>query len=747
MKTTALSAISLVLVLALTTVVTAQSGNETSGGTVDNPYLLTCTETDIKIDGVLDEQAWQKALRLELNYEIRPGENIVPLVKTEVFVTYNKSYFYAAFRCYDPDPASIRARYRDHDGCTADDMVSVILDTFNDERRGYLLMMNPRGAQYDAIKTESGEDSSWDAIWDCAGRIHDWGWSAEMEIPFSSLRFQHSESAQVWGFDLRRVHPRNYRRIFGTTPLEKGNNCFYCQLPKFSGFEGVSPGRNIEINPTITAVRTDERRGLPDGDFEKLDQNADFGLTTKWGITPNMTFSASLNPDFSQIEADSLQLDINQPFALYYQEKRPFFTEGTDFFNSRLKVIHTRTMRDPNWGLKLTGKTGTNTIGAYVVRDNLTNIIFPGSQHSDSVSLPMESTASVFRYKRDISNKYTLGAIVTDREGGDYFNRVYGFDGDFRVTDADFIQAQILVSSTRYPEETARGFAQEPDSFSGSAMAFRYLHSTRNLQTNIRYTGISENFRADLGYMPQVNYDLFSGYVIPRWYGKPGSWWSEISIGLELDYFAERNGTPLDRNFSYWIDIDAAMQTYIELSGFVKNELYNGTEFKRNGNTVSFRFRPSGSLSIGTSVFLGDGIDYANTRPAEVFSISPEITYNIGAHLRLDFSHNYERLDVESGRLYAANISQLTAVYQLNRRSFFRSILQYVNYDYTSSLYLVPRDPAFSRLFTQALFSYKINPFTVLFLGYSDNYYGNQNYGLTQANRTFFVKLGYAWTL
>jgi hypothetical protein len=225
MKETALKMLLLIIAFAARAVFASQSGNQGSNGTAEEPYVIPCTDSDITIDGVLDEEAWQRALKLELNYEITPGENTVPPVKTEVFVTYNGSNFYAAFRCYDPEPAAIRARYRDHDQCTADDMVSIILDTFNDERRGFLLMSNPCGGQYDAIKTENGEDSSWDAIWDSAGRIEDWGWSAEVAIPFSSLRFQRSNGAQVWSFDFRRVYPRNYRRIFGTTPIERGNNC------------------------------------------------------------------------------------------------------------------------------------------------------------------------------------------------------------------------------------------------------------------------------------------------------------------------------------------------------------------------------------------------------------------------------------------------------------------------------------------------------------------------------------------
>jgi len=158
-------------------------------------------------------------------------------------------------------------------------------------------------------------------------------------------------------------------------------------------------------------------------------------------------------------------------------------------------------------------------------------------------------------------------------------------------------------------------------------------------------------------------------------------------------------------------------------------------------------FRPSGDLQLGAFTIFGDQIDYANTRFGKRFRISPWLSYNLGKHLRLSLNHNYEQMSVEETRLYTANVSQLTAVYQFNVRTFFRTIFQYVNYDYNPGNYTLDINDEDKRFFTQLLFSYKINPRTVLFLGYTDNYQGNQDYSLTQSNRTFFAKLGYAWVL
>jgi hypothetical protein len=353
--------------------------------------------------------------------------------------------------------------------------------------------------QRDGLETIGG-DISWDAIWASAGRIHDQGYTVEIAIPFSSLQFQRSTGPQVWGLDISRWYPRSQRHRLGLVPIDRNNNSYQNQFMKIRGFVGIKPGRNIEVVPTLTGINTDARADLPDGDFANVTRKLDPGVTVKWGATANLTFSGTVNPDFSQVEADSRQLDINQPFALFYQEKRPFFTEGADFFSSPFRVIYTRTLRNPVWGLKLSGKEGANTVGAYYVRDDLTNLIFPGSQGSGADSLRQESSALVLRYKRDLGNKYTLGALFTGRSGDDYFNRVYGFDGQARFTNRDKVTFQFLGSSTRYPGDVAARFSQPAAAFSGRALQLEYDHQARNLNFWVGYEDVGDLFRADLGY-------------------------------------------------------------------------------------------------------------------------------------------------------------------------------------------------------------------------------------------------------
>jgi hypothetical protein len=462
-------------------------------------------------------------------------------------------------------------------------------------------------------------------------------------------------------------------------------------------------------------------------------------------MTPNLALNGTINPDFSQVEADAMQLDVNQPFALYYDEKRPFFTEGYDFFRTLKTAIYTRTMRDPRWGMKVSGKEDAHTIGAYVLRDDLTNLIFPGSQGSQATSLPMKSTASVFRYKRDLGSRYTVGALLTDREGEDYFNRVIGLDCDFRLTPSNQIQLQILRSSTGYPQATAEQFGQGSGDLDDNFIAFEYDHYTRSVGWWLDYDHVGTDFRADLGFIPRVGFQNVEGGLMYFWNAQPGDWWSRMAAGCEANYYEDSDGLPLDRGGNIWFEYSGILQSWVYLRGSQYQENYNGREFDLRSYTVQGDLRPSGNLALGLVTAFGDRIDYANTRPGERVLLRPYLGANLGKHLSLNLDHIYERLDVTEGRLYSANISQLAAKYQFNVRTFFRSIIQYADYQYDPSLYVFARDSEEKHFFTQLLLSYKINPRTVLFLGYNGNHLGGQEFDLTQYNRTFFVKLGYAF--
>lgn len=719
-------------------------------GTAKDPYVIPEIMEKIKVDGKLDEAVWQNTLKLDLPYETWPTENAPAPVKTECYMAYDQSYLYIGARAYDPDPSQIRAFFFERDKIIFDDMIVVFLDTFNDERRAYGFRTNPMGVQFDDIRDRLGTSLAWDAIYASAGHIYDWGYSVEMAIPFNQLRFQHSKEEQVWGFNVRRILPRNMLVHLDHIKIDRSNFCLMCQYVKIKGFKGVSPSRNLEVVPALTAIRTDTRQGMPDGDFEKTTSEVEPGVNVRWGITQNMILNGTVNPDFSQVEADALKLDINEPFALSYEERRPFFYEGADYFNTNFSAIYTRTMRDPKWGLKLTGKAGKSTIGAYVIEDDMTNLILPGSFGSRNYSLAGASNfSSVFRYKNDLGKNNNLGVMVTSREGDAYFNRMAGIDGDFRLTKKDRVQFQFLGSSTQYPDEVTGNpqLGQPDDQFGGSALDLRYSHDARNLDFSVVFQNLTDGFRADLGFMPQVDFrraEIGTGYT---WYGRRGAWFREMTLTGAYNYSETQEGLSINNGANLKLNYKGPLQSYITLTAAAYREMYNLVEFDLVNFSLSINFKPSGHLELSLASNFGDRIDYANTRPGDRVRLNPIISYKPGRHTLIELAHIYERLNIEAGRLYTANISYLGLAYHFNIRTFFRAILQYIDYDYNAGLYTFPIAAEIKKLATQFLFSYKLNPRTVFFLGYSDNYLGTPLYGLTQSDRTFFAKISYAWSL
>ncbi|MEW6368386.1 MAG: DUF5916 domain-containing protein [Acidobacteriota bacterium] len=713
-----------------------------------NGNVIPRIASPVVIDGILDDEAWNSAWVGELKYEVSPGENTPAPVRTEVLVMYDERNAYFGFRASDPNPEHIRCHIKDRDNLWADDWVGVILDTFNDERRSYDLLVNPAGVQSDFVETASNGEDEWDAIWESAGKLTGWGYSVEMKVPFSSLRFQRATGRQTWGIDAVRNYPRDRTYRFTLFPRDRDNNCYLCQATKIEGFENVTPGKNIELVPTLTGVRTDVREDFPDGEMQKRDQKADVGFTARWGLTTNLTLAGTINPDFSQVEADALQLDINEPFALFYPEKRPFFQEGSDFFNTSFDVVYTRTMREPRWGAKLTGKENAHTIGSYVVQDDVTNLIFPANTSSDSTSLDMRSTDSVFRYKHDFGSDYTVGVIATDREGEGYFNRLAGFDADLRFTSRDHVWMQVLGSSTRYPNQVAAHFNQPEGTFGDHAIHFAYEHDTRTFDYWALYRNVGTGFRADVGFIPKVGYRGYLGGAGYTWNPSEDSWYSRINLSGEYVYHDDQQGALLNKYADITLQYEGKPRESHSIFELIrKREVYNAREFDLTQVFVHQCMNPTGDSHVYLNVYAGDRVDYANTQPGRRLRLAPGIGYDIGRHLRVDLSHTYEKMNVDAGRLYTANLSELIAAYQVNTRTFVRAILQYVDYRYDAVLYVDPIDPVYKHLFTQFLFSYKLNPHTVFFLGYSDNYDPDVDYELVRCDRTVFTKIGYAWTM
>lgn len=677
----------------------------------------------VRVDAVLDEKVWAEAQRIPIPYEWYPGDNVAAVAETEVLVAHDDDTLYVAFHAKDPDPSQIRARYHERDAAFSDDLVGFLVDPFNDDRRAFQFRVNPLGVQIDAINSdvEQSEDLTWDAIWESAGRVTADGYIVEIAVPLQQLRIPSTDGPQTWGFMAMRDYPRSVRHRFRSVKTDLNRDCLVCQFADLHGFEANTRGRNIEVTPTVT--------GTNDDPF-------DAGVSGRWAITPGTSLQATLNPDFSQVEADAAQLDVNTRFALFFPEKRPFFVEGADAFETRLPLVFTRTIAEPEAGLKLTGKSGPHMFGALIARDAITNLLIPGDQFSSFTSLGSSSWASFARYRRELGESSTIGGIVTSRRGESYENTVAAADGYYRMTDSDSFRMQVSGSRTRYPDSIAAAFAQNTGAFNGHGLRATYSHSDSVWNWGADYSELSPGFRADSGFINQISVREASAYGERRLRGGPEKWFRNIYLSTGVDVTREFNGEWQEWGADIGGTYQGPLQSLVRINLAPNQEHYRGVTYHNFRQSVYAEFYPHPDLRTGFEVASGETIDYNAGRAAEFLQLGPSISLNLGRHFKGELAHAYQVLDTAAGeRIYSVHLPQARLLYHFNRRAFVRSVLQYQMLD-------TPGGDA-KELLTQLLFSYRVNAQTVFLAGYSDNYEGEQD--LSRTRRAVFVKLGYAF--
>ncbi len=733
----------------------ASPASQTGGSTRAPPpkpasYRIQPAAGEIALDGRMDEPAWESAVRIPLEYEWFPGENVKPPVETDCRMAHDASTLFIACHAIDPHPERIRAHYADRDDLNRvprDDHFLILIDPFNDERRGFQFRVNAVGVQMDALfaTAEGIEDFSWDAIWSSAGRIVDDGYVVELAIPFRSLRFPETAGEQTWGVLLERSWPRSARHRMQSAPRNFANACLLCETNKVTGFAGITPGSNVELYPTLTSRRTDVRAPFPAGPLASGDVEVDPGLDLRWGVTSNLSLNATANPDFSQVEADVAQLDVNTRFALFFPERRPFFLEGADFFATPVQAVFTRTVADPSGGLKFSGKLGRAGIGVFAAHDRVTNLLFPANQGTADTSLALNTVSAAVRYRQDVGRSSYVGVLYTGRESsGDYGNRVGGADAFLQIGQSHSVRLQALGSLTEYPDAMAQAFAQPAGRFTGAALRGSYQYATRDWFATLELGELSPDFRADAGFVPRVDVRSALGTLTRTVFGRPGQPFTQLQFGAigaaDLDH--EWQLTDVVTSLSaFWL---GPAQTSVLLEGFQNRERLGGVDHDLTNGRVTLQSQPWGSARFALQARFGEQLDVANSRTAANLGLSPSAQLYLGRRLNLDVQHDFQRLGVEGARVFTANLLQTRVVYHLNLRTFLRAIVQWQHIDRNPAAYGFPVEQTSNSLFTQLLLSYKINPQTVAFLGYSDSHQGTDAIELTRANRTFFVKLGYA---
>jgi len=703
----------------------------------------------IRVDGVLDEAAWMVAAAVPLAYEWAPGDNVAPPVSTLCFVTYDEDQFYLACRADDPQPSAIRARLADRDTMAIlqqDDHVMFLIDPFNDQRRAFEFRVNARGVQMDALFStiEGTEDFSWDAIWASAGRVTATGYEIEAAIPFRSLRFPRSTEPQTWGFIAERSWPRSVRYRMQSAPRDRGNACLLCQANRLTGLGGIAPGRNVEIVPTVTSSRTDTRHAFPTGPLQRGTPESTMGLDARWSPRPNVSVNATINPDFSQVEADVAQLDVNSRFALSYPEKRHFFLEGADFFATPIQAVFTRSIADPTFGAKFTGKMGRQAFGMFVARDSITNLLLPANAGTQRGFLDQEATTIVGRVRRDFARASYVGAVVTGRFGDAYGNEVAGIDLFHQMSRTNSVRAQVLISGTEDAPAIAAAAGRDAARRVGTAVSAEFVHWSRNWVARAKAQDFSASFRADAGFVPRVDTRSISGSAV-RLVRRPKGRFTQINAGVFAGRTENRAGLLTDQYIGTEVFYQGPRQTTI-LGGLYRvDERVRGVVRGQTNGAVTFTIRPSGAWMASLAVQGGDAIDYANGRPASRLALAPSAEVNLAGRVTLAASHSYERLTRDGAPVFTAHLFQPKAVFHLGHRSFVRALVQYRRIDRNVEVFSIPVNGRDESLLAQLLYSYKVNPQTVLFVGYGDSQLGTDRIDLTRRSRTFFVKLGYAW--
>jgi len=710
-------------------------------------YSIPKIKHNMSIDGNIDEAAWQKALVFELTVETNPGENIEAPVKTTAYLFEDGENIYVAFKAYDNDPSKIRAHYHDHDYIFDDDSVGLKVDTYNDALHAYQFFVNALGVKHDSIEddTTQSDDLSWNAIWDAASQITKDGYQVEFSIPLRILRFDDSKSEQVWGFDLLRFYPRELFHRISYHKLDRDISCGLCQNSTISGFTDIKKGKNLSIVPFMTATQNQTREN-PSDNWDDTGLDTDFGVDLRWGISADTTLNATINPDFSQVESDVAQLDNNNTFSIFYSEKRPFFVEGADYYKSLINVVHTRNITDPDYGMKVTHSSGGNNFATFFSNDTLTNYLLPGSLESNFASLNTDSINGVFRYRRDLENTSSVGAIVTVREADNYHNYVYGIDGSFRLSDTDVIRAQILQSDSEDPDDIVTEFARANNDTKGSAVELHYRHKSRDWILWGRYKRFSPEFRADLGFQPRADFNRYVTGFRRYWYASNDHWWNSISAGLDIRNSYDLNGQVIENWINSTVQYKGPMQSEVELRIMNGERAWNGRIYDHNETAINSELTLAPGIIFHLFASSDETIDYSNSQSGDLLSISPRLTVNLGQHFQTELRYTSQKMDVNGGELFDSKLLDARLIYQFSVQSFLRLVIQYNDSDYNPDLYSYAIESNYKNLGTQLLYSYKINPQTVFFLGYSDAAYEDDTYNqLQKTDKTLFLKMSYSW--
>jgi hypothetical protein len=715
-------------------------------------YAINRAKGSITIDGNLSDEGWRDALRIERWYEIDPGDNIDPPVKSVGYVTYDDKFLYAAFEFDDPNPKAIVAPLGDHDALTSrSDYGGIWIDPRNDGHTAYEFLVTASNVQYDAVLDDSsGENSSPDFFWESAARIHDHGWTVEMRIPFSSLRYR-NVNPQTWGIVLQRSYSRDFRHQILSVKVPRGGQCFVCREGSLTGLTNLPKGGHLVAAPYVSGSQSAR---APDGAGTPLVNDPfdhKIGLDVKYTPNADNVLDGAIRPDFSQVESDTAQISTNQRFALFFPEKRPFFLEGVELFSTPIQAVYTRTIAAPDWGGRATGKLGGVSYTAFVAQDaGGGSIVVPGPNSSNLAADDFRSTVFVGRAKKDLGLSF-VSLLTTDRESGaDGHNRVLGPDFQWRMHGTETIVGQLLMSDTTTPNRPDVNAAWTGQSFTSGAGQLQWNHNTTHYDATAIYKDFGAGFRADNGFVPQVGYREQSAET--GWSFRPKGFFSRVRPFVNIDNQVEREGGGLiDRTIRSGANMDMRWNGFM-IAQFSHERIRAGAEtFPRHQVQFYQRISPSRFFQqVGVDGNFGSDVDFQNVRPGRGGSFNIYASLNATRHLIFEVIDNTTWLNVDDAagagqRLFTARVQRVKANYTFTARSFVRLIAQYQSTDRDPSLFIQPVAAHDGTFNGSVLLAYKINWQSVMFIGYGDERDLTDLRRLQPTGHQVFVKVSYAF--
>jgi hypothetical protein len=732
------------------------------------------------VDGVLNEAVWARAARLTGFSQYQPVDGQPAEEPTEVLVWYSPDAIWFGIKAREIHGNVVRATKANRDDIASEDHVQILLDTENERQLSFLFGVNALGVQQDGTRSaqfgggaggqsatgggfrtfnplDGSVDLNPDFAFESKGRLVPGGYEVEVRIPFKSLRYQDAK-VQSWGLHiLRRIQHSGFQDTWA--PAVRATANFLAQSGTLDGLHDMRRGLVLEATPTMTARADGSPRSNTSHDYRGT---SEFGADAKWGLRQNLTLNATINPDFSQVEADIGQVLLNERFALFYPEKRPFFLDGLELFDAPNQLIYTRRIESPTGGLKLAGKLRGANVAAMIVQDDKGNS-WNGGNH------PLFSIA---RIRRDFGRNYTLGSVFTSREDGDDYSRLASADFRFYHSKLYFVQLQAAESWTDSLSDNHRGSLLQADwDRTGRAWGFHYT-----------LRGVEPGFNSAAGFVNRTGLVEARTFNRLSFYGAKGAVVQTYGAFIQATRAWDYSGGRPMLETTEAISPTATLRGGWQLNGSIARNgfAYEAADYRGfsvidpQGDTAAFRIpgfendQYNGSLRITTPTlrFLSAtaGITQGRTpifrEAAQGRSTRVDAAVDLRPTTSIRGSLQFSRLTLDrtrdDSRFSKETIPRLKVEYQMTRAIFFRVVGQYAARsrsaleDRNGSPILINgiRDTGTSsnELTADWLFSYRPVPGTLVYLGYGTTMEEPREFRFNDLQRTrdgFFGKLSY----